>query len=203
MPFIPVPNVVKLEAIFNFNGQICENVHHYEKDVAWDVASMQNLASEYIQAWTTFLRPTMTNEVSLSNIKVTDLTTQFSNGIEYSTGLPLAGSSVAPASPNNVTLSVTWVTAFRGRSFRGRTYHIGLKESEVGQNEVTVSYAGIMAAFYGALFTSVPSTGETMVVVSYREGNAPRAEGLATPIIGISINRTVDSQRRRLPGRGA
>lgn len=202
MPFIPVPNVVKLEAIFNFNDQICENVHHYQKDVAWDVSTMQNLASEYIQAWNTLMKPNMTNEVELVNMRVTDLTTQFSNGIEYQTGLPLAGSSVAPASPNNVTISVTWLTALRGRSFRGRTYHIGIKESDVGQNEITTTFAGYMAAFYGALFTSVPSTGEDMVVVSYREGNAWRTEGLATPIIGLSIDRTVDSQRRRLPGRG-
>lgn len=203
MPFIPVPDVVKLEVIFRYNGQICINTHHYRKDVPWDVPAMQNLAAEYIQAWNTFMEPTMTNENELINTRVTDLTTQFSNSIEYSTGLPIPGDANSSAAPNNVTLSVTWLTAFRGRSYRGRTYHIGLTEANIAQNEVSGTYRGYMAAFYGALFTSVPSTGEEMVVVSYFQGGEPRAEGLATPIIGISIDAVVDSQRRRLPGRGS
>ena len=52
--------------------------------------------------------------------------------------------------------------------------------------------------------TTLPVTLDpwSMVVVSRYENNAPRAEGIATLVDRLSSDGVIDSQRRRLPGRG-
>jgi len=202
MPFVPFPNTVKAEQVFLWDNQVVENVFHFEKDSAWSTVDMQDLAASLIDNWNDFWKANMATTLSMTTIKVTDLSSEFAPGIEYTTGLPLAGTSGGASMPNSVCVAVTWLTALRGRSYRGRTFHIGLLETQILDNQITVAAQGLLTLYYSTFITTINPTGAQLVVASRIEGGVERVTGLTTPVIGLKIDRVVDTQRRRLPGRG-
>jgi hypothetical protein len=112
--------------------------------------------------------------------------------------------------PNNVTLTVSFRTANRGRSFRGRNYVVGLGETQVAGNTVAPSVITAFDGIYSQLLASPVAAIATWVVVSRFSGvdpvtkePIPRVTGIATPITSVTVvDNVVDSQRRRLPKRG-
>jgi hypothetical protein len=150
------------------------------------------------------LKAFMPNTGGLVLVSVRDLTTESGLAIERTTGLPLIGTNASPQLPNNVTVAVKWSTGFAGRSFRGRTYHIGMPENSTVSNQVSAGPLADLNTAYAALIGVPPATDAsmTLVVVSKFHANAPRLAGVTTPILARSINPTIDSQRRRLPERG-
>lgn len=203
MAFIRVPNTVMVEMIFRQDGQYVENVYHCSNAVSYDESDMANLIDVFRTWWDTDIQPLVTSNLSLVNFIATDLDSQTGPRVEDASGLPLAGSLAGASMPNNVTLVVKWTTGNRGRSFRGRTYHLGLEDGQVTQNTIAATPLANLTTAYNNLIVDVTTAGWTLVVASRYADNAPRAEGITTPITLASIEGTVDSQRRRLPGRGA
>lgn len=204
MPFVPVPNTVEVVPQFLYDLQRCANVHHVEKGSAWTTSDMELVAAAYRDWWDTNIRTAFApTTLSLVSVIVRDLTTQSSPALEFTVGMPLVG-TVAAALPNHVTLAVKWITALRGRSFRGRTYHVGLAEGHVLNNQLGAAFVNPLLAAYDALRDALETAvgGLVFVVVSKFANGVPRATGVTTPIIGTGLDTTVDSQRRRLPGRG-
>jgi len=202
MSFVPVHNVAQLEYVYRWDGQIVQNVLHYGCSSTVDVESLQGLTTAAIAWWTTHLRPNISSACSLITVRATDLTTQTGPVVEDTTGLPLAGSGSSSAQPNNVTVAIKLITANRGRSFRGRVFHVGLSGTAVVANEVsTTTRTNLRNAYLAAFILSTAPTW-SLVVASKFTNNAPRLEGLATVVSDVSVNPTVDSQRRRLPERG-
>lgn len=203
MPFIPVPNTVQAELVYNWNGEICENVFHFEAAGAPIVSEMVELGEYLINWYDVHLQPLHTGNISLINVKLTDLNAAFAPAVDVSTGLPLVGTLPGDSLPNNVAACISKRTIFRGRSYRGRIYHPCLGEAQVTGNTIlTATRTSLLAAY--SLLIGFSTAGEAwqMVVVSRFEGGAPRATGLTTPVTNLSMETTVDSQRRRLPGRG-
>lgn len=202
MPFVPIPNTVQVETVFTWDGQYCENVYHCQRDLGYDVSDMNNLLDVFRTWWDTHLKPIVPAVVSLSNLIATDQASQTGPRTEDQTGLPIAGTNNAAALPNNVTVAVRWTTEQRGRSYRGRTYHIGLTENHVTANALISTVQTSLITAYNQLIVDVTTAGWVLVVASRFSNNAPRVTGLATPITAATLDPTVDSQRRRLPGRG-
>lgn len=202
MPFIPAERCAMLELVFTYDGQICENTLYFVDDVGWTVLKMNSLAAALKTWWDTNIKANVPPTLSLDLIRVTDLTTQTSPGIEYSTGLPLAGTSGGAQLPNNVTGSVTFLTDQRGRSFRGRNYVLGLMEVQVTGNLLSSGIVAVWEAAYEDLIALAVTLDHVWVVLSRFSLKAPRAAGVMTPVTGARMNNVVDSQRRRLPGRG-
>lgn len=203
MPFIPATNVIQTEMLFTWDGQIVENVLHYQRGGGVTEQAMLDIGLYLVTWWDGIMQPLVPPTVSLNEIRMTDLTTEFAPGISYTTGLPLVGANGSPGLPNNVTLSMTKRTNYRGRAFRGRLYHIGLCESQVVDNRVSVAVtAQLVAAYAGLLSITADSVASPLVVVSKYQGSMARISSLVTPVIGISSDGVIDSQRRRLPRRG-
>lgn len=205
MPYIPVEDTVMAELIYNWDGQICETVLNYSQLINWDVTQMTALAASLATKWTAVLKPLMPTNLSLINIKITDISTQFGPVVDYGVGLPNVGTHASPSLPNNCALVITKRTALRGRSFRGRIYHPGLLEAQTTGNAVA---AGTVTAYIVAYnnFLLVPNGGGAdafLTVVSRRFEGAPRLTGVATKVSNLTSDGSVDSQRKRLPGRGA
>lgn len=116
-----------------------------------------------------------------------------------------AGGSLVVSDPNNVTLAISFRSGMTGRSFRGRNYLPGIPGSAISDNRVSSILANLFAGAYEILMgEDAIATGFTWGVISRRTGGALRAAGIVTPITQVVIVDTVvDSQRRRLPGRGA
>jgi len=61
--------------------------------------------------------------------------------------------------------------------------------------------AGDYAGVFIDLVDTLSTAGYELVVTSFQTGLAPRVAGVSTPVTSVGVNTTVDSQRRRLPGR--
>lgn len=203
MPFIPVPQVCQAELIFRWDNAIVENVHHFSAEGPFTTAEMVDLGEFLISWWDTNFQTSAPTNLQLINVRLTDLTTETSPVVNVVDGLPLVGSAVAASLPNNVTCVFTKRTQLRGRSFRGRTYHIGLNEAEVTGNTVGSGTISAYVTNYNYLRTfSINDFSWELCVVSRYADHQPRAFGLATPVLTFTSDGIVDSQRRRLPGRG-
>lgn len=202
MAFIPVPGVVEVTPVFRQDSQEAVNVLHVRPVGAITPAAMTAIASIYAVWWIAAIKPIAAPNLSLQEVRCRNLTTESAGGVSYTTGLPSAGTVGSGALPNAVTLAVKWSTGLVGRSFRGRTYHLGLSEIQVTDNTVEpVALAALLNA-YDELREEYAAQDYPMVVVSRFTNNAPRVTGIATPITTVTINNIVDVQRRRLPGRG-
>jgi hypothetical protein len=60
-----------------------------------------------------------------------------------------------------------------------------------------------LVSVYQALLTAINISTQNLCVVSRRHAHVVRTEAVTTPITGLAVNSTLDSQRRRLPERGS
>lgn len=202
MPFIPFENTAQVEFIYRWDGQIVENVLNYRTNTAPTAANMDTLCAFLRTTWDTYLKPLQSAAVQLQLLRATSLHVANGPAIEYVAGLPASGTGTSAAVPNNVAVVVKWTTAQRGRSYRGRTYHLGIPQASVSGSTLTTGYRNSLGTAWSN-FVIVPGTPAWNLVVCSRYSNGlPRTVGLATPVTGYAINPTCDSQRRRLPERG-
>jgi hypothetical protein len=204
MPFVPIPSTIRVEVVYSWDGQICENVFHVSTPNAINEAELDAVQEIFKDWYETYLSTTQSQTVSLVKYIVLDASDQYGVAKEYPPGLVYQGSiSTTPSLPNNVTFALRWNTGLRGRSFRGRTYHVGLVEGLVTQNAVNNDSLVSIVGSYGELLDMLDASSRSLVVASKFQGNAPRTTGLATPIVTVTADGVIDSQRRRLPGRGS
>lgn len=203
MQFIPVPNTASVEAIFDVFGQKVENVYHVSQSSPFTETALAQAASAFVD-WYGLHGKTLTGGYcSLAKIVAKDLTSADGPAIEYNTGLPIAGTApAAQAAPLNVTCAVSFGTAKRGRSYRGRIYQIGLNVSQYNENQITGGMQSALITAYAALVAAFHTAGFDMCVVSRFANKAPRAQGVHTTITSVNVDVNLDSQRRRLTGRG-
>jgi len=202
MPFVPFPLVCKAELIFRQDNQIIENVLHYRAIATVGIEAMELLADSLKTQWNTSLKPLTHSSVSLVAIRITNLETEFSPVVEYVSGLPIAGTLAGTQLPNNVTVVAKFTTLARGRSFRGRAYQVGLSTTAINGNVLTSTYRTSLQAAWLLMLDMGGEEGWRLVVASRISGGAPRPDGVSTIVEGVSVNPTLDSQRRRLPERG-
>lgn len=201
--FVPVENTVQCNLIGSIAGQEIHNILYFKYDAGDpDVTEMTNLAAFLYNWWDSNIKPLLSNDYLLNMIKVVDLTTQTSPGVEYTTLLPVAGSVNVDAVTNSVAITAKFTTGYRGRSFRGRNFITGFPTSALAnQVACTVPNATAFKDAYDELLAS-PLSGWKWVVVSRISGGSPRSTGIATPVVMVTVSTTLQSQRRRLLGRG-
>jgi hypothetical protein len=204
MPFVPGENVALVELRMGYDGQDVENTLYIENASAWDTAGLTGLCSIMRDWWDEQYSPLVHATVGLREVVATDLTSATSGQVTVNGGGLIGGVTGTEAMPSNVSLAVAFHTGSRGRSFRGRNYIVGIPANEVnGINDVFESYAASWIAAYTTLITAALSPGMTWVVFSRIENGVERSAGLATPVASVAVaNLVLDSQRRRLPGRG-
>jgi len=194
----------------NLDSQKIENTLYWKKASAWSIGDLVGLGNSLLLWWTTYYDVFVSSSVTLSEIYLTDLTS--STSIVQSVPAPTphpAGSRSAAALPNNVALTISFRSGQRGRSFRGRNYISGFSEDAVVLNTVDSAVIADIETAYNALF-DVASDNSCFWVIASRfsgvDGDGvpiPRVAGLTTDITSVLVvDPIVDSQRRRLPGRG-
>lgn len=202
MPFVPIPNTARVELRYTQDGQQMANVFHVEKSATLTVTDLQAIGTIFVD-WYETLLPLVSNSVTLREISLIDQSAASSIGIIWNTGLPLIGGSASAAMPNGTSIAIKWGTGLTGRSFRGRTFHIGLGEAEITANTLQSTFASNLLAAYNALLTGFEETAYTLVVASRYTNNAPRVTGVTTPILTAALaDLTLDRQWKRMPGRG-
>lgn len=204
MPPINAPGVIRIEMHFTLHGQQVMNVFHCMNNLGspGDV-QLHLVANTFKNWWLDVMRPAVSSQATLVEVTARELVPGGVAVLE-TTDLPAAGTRDVPAFPGNVTLAVHWGTGRMGRSFHGRTYHIGLPTDQAALSVMLGPALTTLKDHYDALRTALDDAlvGVEFGVLSTISGGVPRTTPVLTPITGVSINSALDSQRRRLPERG-
>jgi hypothetical protein len=214
MAFVPALNTARVSVIQSLHGQTVVNVYHVQNNVAWSQATLTTLANLFIGWMNDEMASDLSVELLFVAVRCQDMTT--SNGLLVEVTFPALSGGDAPEQslPGNVALCVRHSGAFAGRSRRGRTYIAGLIEGQVQNSTVTAAYRDNIVGGFNGLSALVNASGLTLVVASFYQGytqNPPRYKKVPTPRAGGAVltpitnhiaDTVVDSQRRRLPGRG-
>ncbi len=201
--YIPVPNSIKVSLDMSYGGQQVAMTQGWTKASAIEGSDLIALV-EALEGWAgDYLFMHLSSAITLISINATDISSE--SGASYTKQLltPLAGSVTGNATPNNCAAVVTARTALRGRSYRGRNYIPGIPYSYLLSmvQLTTAAMAYYLADFY-ALFVVETGVGMWRAVHSRYHDKAPRITGVSERIWTYSIDAYLDSQRRRLAGRG-
>lgn len=205
MPFIPAPNQVQVEMRALNDGQHVENrifVNVFHEPVLADMIAIANVVSNAVI--TQFL-PILPTALRYTELFMRSMHVQ--NGPQATfpfPGVSGQGTVANPALPNNVTLCVSLRSNFAGRSARGRLYWLALYESVVAANTVDSGHATAITSAVQFLNSAITTIGYDWQIVSFFSNGIPRPGGPVYFSVAdaIIVDPIVDSQRRRLPGRG-
>lgn len=203
MVFIPALNTVRVALDQIFGTQAMANILYFAATGGWDETSMTNLADDLIDWWKTQFVPIKNSASALTGVTVTDIETETGPSITVPVVSGGAGTADGPATPGNAAAVVTFRTAGRGRSSRGRNYIGGMDMDNIASvTDISTALASHLIADYEALDDVETANSCTHVVVSFYHAKAPRTVGLVQPVTAYTCDTAIDSQRRRLRGRG-
>lgn len=198
----PVPGVAKCELIYSWDGQIVENVW-YVGGADDNIATLGEICNEMMTAWIDTTMPLVSEYVTLLRAETKYLGVVNGNEVIIPAPANSNGEETSPALPNNVTVAVKLHTGLGGRGRRGRKYHIGLCENQVEFSHLVPAFLAQLEASYASWIGAMLATEHVIVVVSYYVNHLIRPNPLVTPVTTATIDPVIDSQRRRLPGRGS
>lgn len=203
MAFIPTPNAIKLVLEFTLSGQIVVVTISLQKAAPVTTADLTSAANAGITWWNTYLKALSGPQLALSGATATDQTTETSPVVHVPVSPPTPGTNAAECLPANAAAVISWRTANRGRSGRGRMYVPGLTEggNSNGINIAPTTQAAIATAAANLASFFAPAL-LTHVIISRFHNKLPRASGLSQPVVSNVVDDLWDSQRRRLGGRG-
>lgn len=210
MPFLAVENCILSELRYTANGQKVENTLWFEDSDPPTVERIGVLNDLLFDWWETNVAPLQSEGVELREIYSSDQSSPTGPVGTLVPAEPAFGTNTPNIEPGSVTMAVSFRTAMRGRSFRGRNYVIGLTEDQVTGNDFAAGVVASWQAAYALLIPAALAEGFRWVVVSRFSGIDPdtgdpilRELGLHTPVVAVSVtDNFVDSQRRRLTTRG-
>jgi hypothetical protein len=206
---IPVPNSVRVEMIYTLNSERVQNVYRVTNGSPATLANLQALWTLF-RDWENVTAKGWRN--GFASLVLISLTAEDGPGApfyEAAVSPAIQGTQPLFAIPSLLTVCIKHITGMQGRSFRGRSYWVGLANSVPGNyNEITTSYANALAGVYTTLRTNLASAGWTFSVASLYSGvenlpgrkrAIPRAAGILTPIIASSCEIFIDTNRHRKP----
>jgi hypothetical protein len=203
MAYQRVPNTVQCDVLFLLFGQVMENVYYVKFDGGVDAVAIADAANT-IGAWVldSWLAHQSFN-VQFTGVEAKNLDIEFGSIATFTPTSPAFGVIGVAAEPGNVSYSVSLRTANSGRSFRGRKYVIGIPSTSRTGNQVSSGWATDIKASLDVLRSLLESINGVLSVVSRIAEGVRRLEALSTPVTSISlVDFNIDSQRRRLTGRG-
>ncbi len=202
--FIPIPQTVRVSMVMLLDAQKVVNTFHFSINTGVDLTKMQALATAMHTWYTASYKPNLSTAIALSEINVVDLSSQTGPAFTLSISPVEPGTAGISPMPGNVAWCASLRTALRGRNYRGRLYVPGLSSNEVTfPNTILVGVAGAIQTALAQLMTPANVANFIYVVASRFLNKLPRASGVTNTITAIAGDLTLDSQRRRLPGRGA
>lgn len=202
MPTLPpVPGVARTELVYSWDGQIVENVW-FNGGADDDVVNLQTIAAAMTSGWMTYIMPIVSEQVQLLFTRSTYLGVINGNSVEWPAPSNSNGEETSPCLPNNVSVAVKLTTGYGGRARRGRKFHIGLCENQVAFSHLDPTFRANLFDRYTNWITAELGGANPLVIVSYYLNKLKRINPLVTVVTGCTVDPVIDSQRRRLPGRG-
>ena len=204
MAFVPALNTAKVVLEYTWSSQAVVQTFWMQYSASPSAADLQTIADHFRNNFNASMVTSQATSISL--VRVTATRQDNANDIQAvsTPASPVPGTGSGDSVPLNAAWVFSYRTALRGRSYRGRGYQPGLLNSiltspGIGNSAILTAIA---ANYVQWLITSVPA-GWTWVVASHFHNKAPRASAVLTPIISVVVDTLLDSQRRRLVGRGS
>jgi hypothetical protein len=192
-------NTVQIRVYQSLYGQRVENGFYIQAPNDPDTVLLEGLATTVLTEWEQHILPTQSQDLTLRGVNLISLDTATGPSYEEFLVSPLPGGTVSASLPGSVAFVIKFSTAQRGRSRRGRVYMSGIPEQDVTGNFLNSSPQADMVSGWRTFLTNVAdSIGGVHVVIS-------RTSDPATVTRVTSVDATdnvLDSQRRRLTGRG-
>lgn len=203
MPFQPVPQAVQMDVRYIWDSQQVQNSFNFR--VPSDVSSGDciPIGLGVINAFSSNCIALTATNCRLIGTHFTDLSAAdgFSRDVPALPNVP--GGSATASLPNNVTQAIHLSTEVRGKSGSGRFYPPGIVEGVVDGNQVQSIWGEAWIGFIDDVRSVALDNGWELVVVSRYANKVKRETGVTYSVTGFSVrDNIVDSQRRRLPGRG-
>lgn len=201
MPFIPGTDLIQLSAFYaDQDGVGALNRHYCHTPSAVTPTMLHTACDTYAGFFDEVFKTVVNSNWKLVQLVARDMSEEFGAEEVFTDGLPISGTVGDTLNPNQVSATVTWQTGFVGRSFRGRTYHIGLPYSYVEPSAKQLSTTGHTAldTAYTGLQEAMSSAGVPFCVASFFEGGVPRTAAQITDIATLRVNFPLATQRRRL-----
>jgi len=147
--------------------------------------------------------PLLSDDWTATKVRAVDLTSQTGPVVEAS--VTAVGGIAGEANPNNVAACVSFRTAQRGRSARGRNFVPGVPGSLTTLNTLDAGWIEDLLTAYNLMpGAGTFVTGWEWVVLSRQFEGAPRTFGIGVPItVAVMTTNTVRSMRSREVGHGA
>lgn len=204
MAFQPVPGVAHVALNQTLHLENIQNNLYFRKSSGeFSLADLELLSDAMANWWIANIAPTVAADLTLRNVVATSLEDAIAPQFTSNAGLPASGTLGTPALPGNVCLCVSFRTGLTGRSARGRNYQGGLSEGSVSGNVVTAGVVAALTVAYQQLLNPVVTEGFIWVVVQRYSEGVQLPSGVARTIASVLVvDSVVDSQRRRLTGRG-
>lgn len=203
----PTPGCVSAEFLFTSDGQVVENVFHLMRTGATQptLAEMTTLAAHLEQQYVN-LRYVGDAKRVLNTVKVRDLTpgTGGQVVIQPKVTADPAGRLSGACPPNNVAFAVKIATNNGGRGGRGRLYEQGFTNADITGSTLSAARANTIVselqAFRAAIEGSDPF--KFGVLSKWLNKVCRPAGNFQQMTVFAYTDLNLDSQRRRLPGRG-
>lgn len=204
MAFIPIPNAIRASIEATFGGQIVVLTLGWEKAGAVVEEDLSDL-NDALESWVgTELAPYLSDDVMFTGVTSTDQTSESAPSVYKPFSPTIPGQSNSTPTPQNVAIACGFKTNLRGRSYRGRNYIFGIPATGfTTPGNVDPAFGAQLLAAYTALADVTTATNLVHSVLSTQHNGSPRVTGVATPVTAYQMDLKGDSQRRRLPGRGA
>lgn len=203
-PYQPVPGVLQVRMQYSYAGENAENIFHVwnGSTVLWGTAQIEDVLSTFENWEDTQASQHRPSSAVLVNMIGTDLTSL--GGLRKTRPVvpQIAGGLAQDGLPNNATVAVKADIGNRGRGKQGRIFWIGLAESRVNSNEITIPQRDGILSVMAALIAAVQAlNNQYRLVTVHRVENGIRPPTASTSNIqGYELaDLTVDSQYARLP----
>lgn len=203
MPFIPVNNTLQAKLIMQSNNQDVINDLYFVFAAAPLAADRALLATAMHTFWTNHYKLHTPDSVQLREIDIVDLSSSSAPTTQLIINPVEAGSLVGAICPLNTSLCISLRTALRGKNYRGRVYTPPQRQAdEATAGTWNTSLVSNLLTDFAWLLTAANTASGIWSVVSRFLNNSPRGSGVTTPITAVTADVNIDSQRRRLIGRG-
>lgn len=211
MTFYPVTNGAQVRLIQSFRDQLVVNTLWFlHLTGAPTFADIQALATACNFQWQSSIATLLSNDLSYERCIVRDYSVENSFEAVASPSSPVPGTA-GDAMPNNVAFAVSLRTGLSGRAYRGRIYLAGIPRAVVEENSLMSTFLDDVSIAMSGFIGPSEIVPDWQLGVAHRVSSGPPPERLPIPldpgVITVASNFSfsdviVDSQRRRLPGRG-
>jgi hypothetical protein len=204
MPFVAVPNtaLVRLQGVVD-NQMTINDLSFEVSGGGITVVNLTTLAVAVEDWWSLNVANLLSENWSTVRVTAVDLSSETGPSVEVASSTP--GGVSGEAAPNNVAACVSFRTASRGRSARGRNFVPSIPNSLITLNTLDAGFITDLLNAYSLL----PGAGTFLagwewVVVSRFTGGVERVTPVNFPVTSvIMVGTAVRSMRSREIGHGA